>query len=95
MSFPPHFRVSDAGNISAPTLESGHSQLQHRVFGLLQSGKLPVVLGGGDDQSFCNAMGFLRHQDACGTGVGRPVVINIDAHLDCRTLDDRGKVHSG
>ena len=125
------FKISDAGDISAATVEEGHSKLEKKLFSLLQAGKKPITIGGGDDQSYANAMGFLadvyarggvksdtgkkspknspknspkstprsqKRKEPGSPGTGKKpkaVVINIDAHLDVRTRNDEGQVHSG
>lgn len=84
-----NIRISDAGDIDPNlTLEEAHEKLAERVESLIKSGKIPFVIGGGNDQSYPNALGMIK---ATKGSVG---VVNIDAHLDVRPLKD-GKVHSG
>ena len=88
------FKISDYGNIEASDFDSRHLKLQQKVFTILSKIHTPVpfVLGGGNDQSWSNGLAFLEY---CSAFNYRPVIINIDAHLDVRTLDDQGRVHSG
>ena len=80
----------DAGDVLlGTTLEETHINLKHRVKELLQEGYLPIIIGGGNDQSFPNARALIETRHS-----GRIGVINIDAHLDARPLID-GKAHSG
>lgn len=55
--------------------------------------KIPFIVGGGNDQSYPNAAALL---DAVAEGYlkGPVGVVNIDAHLDVRPLNN-AKVHSG
>ena len=45
----------------------------------LDSGAIPFVIGGGNDQSYANASGLLHCVDGQNC-----TVVNIDAHLDVR-----------
>jgi formiminoglutamase len=87
-------RISDYGNIEAGTFEACHEKLRQKVLTVLKKPHMPVpfVLGGGNDQSWSNGMAFL---DYCAENEYQPIIINIDAHLDVRPLDDQGRVHSG
>jgi formiminoglutamase len=87
--------VLDAGDIQSGSLETGHDALSQAVYYALVSGAVPVVIGGGNDQSYANVRGLLAHL----TNTPQPTppkvtVINIDAHLDVRPLK-AGQVHSG
>eukprot|EP00298_Acanthocystis_sp_HF-20_P029616 c8523_g2_i1.p1 GENE.c8523_g2_i1~~c8523_g2_i1.p1 ORF type:complete len:246 (-),score=109.30 c8523_g2_i1:20-757(-) len=87
-----HITVSDFGNIDGDlSLENGHEQLTNAVFDVLKKGGIPVIIGGGNDQSFPNALALLQNEKETTNSIG---VVNIDAHLDVRPLID-GKVHSG
>lgn len=87
-------KISDYGNIEAPDFDSIHAKLQQKVLTVLSKPHKPVpfVIGGGNDQSWSNGLGFLSY---CKAHEYKPIIINIDAHLDVRTLDDAGRVHSG
>lgn len=84
-----YLTVSDGGNIKEDlTLEEAHQQLEHRVEELISKGKIPFVVGGGNDQSYPNASALLKHSQTV-------FVINIDAHLDVRPLKENNQAHSG
>lgn len=82
--------VQDSGDITADNLEDAHKLLEDKVFEIIKNGSTPFVIGGGNDQSFPNAMGLLRNVTK-SRSVG---VVNIDAHLDVRPLKEN-QVHSG
>ena len=80
----------DAGNVEiGESLEETHSNLNAAVKDLLRKGYLPVIVGGGNDQSFPNATALIETLNS-----GKIGVVNIDAHLDARPLVN-GKPHSG
>ena len=80
----------DAGDVQlGKSLEETHTNLVIKVKELLQKGYLPIIVGGGNDQSFSNACALIETMNTGGIGV-----VNIDAHLDARPLID-GKPHSG
>lgn len=56
----------------------------------LNDGFLPVVVGGGNDQSYPNARALMDHLRS-----GDMAVVNVDAHLDVRPLLENDKAHSG
>ena len=82
--------IADAGDIPAGLpLEQSHTALSEKTASIIQNGGIPFVVGGGNDQSWPNACALLDARP------DRPVgVINIDAHLDVRPLND-GRAHSG
>lgn len=82
--------VGDVGVVGKENLEleDCHRVLGQRVKDLVNSGFVPFVVGGGNDQSYPNACGLL---DAVNSKIS---VVNIDAHLDVRPRK-LGKVHSG
>ncbi|CAF1217899.1 unnamed protein product [Rotaria sp. Silwood1] len=83
-----YLKISDGGNINADlTLEEAHKQLEERIQQLIAKGKIPFVVGGGNDQSYPNASALLSNSKSI-------CVINIDAHLDVRPLKEN-KSHSG
>ncbi|KAL6065220.1 Arginase [Balamuthia mandrillaris] len=84
-------KLSDGGDVGKGLeLEEAHEALRKKVGQLVAAGKIPFVVGGGNDQSYPNAAGLLDGTDGtCTIGV-----INIDAHFDVRPLKE-GKVHSG
>jgi len=82
-------KISDSGDVATEaSLEEFHELLHNKVHRLIANGKIPFVIGGGNDQSFPNGYALVKHYQR---DVG---VINIDAHLDVRPLKD-GKAHSG
>lgn len=87
-----NLHISDIGDIQATGFDLSHKILRETVFSLISQKKIPIVIGGGKDQSWSNGLAFL---DYCANSQSTPVVINIDAHLDVRGLDDLGQVHSG
>jgi formiminoglutamase len=90
--------VYDAGDVvgNPPTLEAAHCALEEAVALVLQAGKVPFVIGGGNDQSAPNGRGAYTFLDSVShpSALG---IINIDAHLDVRPLlgDDHSIPHSG
>eukprot|EP01127_Copromyxa_protea_P015819 TRINITY_DN4609_c0_g1_i2.p1 TRINITY_DN4609_c0_g1~~TRINITY_DN4609_c0_g1_i2.p1 ORF type:complete len:256 (+),score=34.68 TRINITY_DN4609_c0_g1_i2:19-786(+) len=83
-------KISDGGDVpSGLELEEAHEQLRQKVSEVVSRGGIPFVIGGGNDQSFANASGWMMKKETGSFGV-----INIDAHLDVRPLKE-GKVHSG
>lgn len=85
--------IYDSGDIlvkKPSNLENGHKLLEERIYSIIKNNSIPFVIGGGNDQSFPNAMGLLRNCNEDNS----VVVVNIDAHLDVRPLKE-GKVHSG
>jgi formiminoglutamase len=78
----------DAGNVHiAGSLEDSQLALGEVVAGVLASGAVPVVLGGGHETAYGHYLGYL----IAGRAVG---VINLDAHLDVRPFS-AGHGHSG
>jgi formiminoglutamase len=87
-----HVSISDGGNIDEGlALEAAHAQLESRVTDLIAHGRIPFVIGGGNDQSYPNASALLNVVD----GRRSICVINIDAHLDVRPLKEGARAHSG
>lgn len=72
-------------------LEVAHDHLAARVHRLLAAGGTPLVVGGGNDQSYANARGLIG---ALGGETARAAVVNVDAHLDVRP-PKRELEHSG
>ncbi|KAL9650696.1 hypothetical protein ABK040_001752 [Willaertia magna] len=86
--------IVDLGDVTVPsnTLEDAHKALEEAVFLAYNEfhANVVFVIGGGNDESYPNAMGLLRTVKDYST-VG---VVNIDAHLDVRDKKD-GLHHSG
>lgn len=84
--------LKDAGNVAlGRDLDETHRNLEAAVSKLIQDGYIPVVVGGGNDQSYPNARALMKNN---GAGAGNIGVVNIDAHLDARPLVESG-AHSG
>jgi formiminoglutamase len=78
----------DAGNVHpTASLEDSQLALGEVVAGILASGAVPVVLGGGHETAYGHYLGYL----IAGRTVG---IINLDAHLDVRPFS-AGHGHSG
>jgi formiminoglutamase len=78
----------DLGNVRITgTLEETQQALAEVVAAILQTGAVPIVLGGGHETAYGHYLGYVAAQ--------RPMsIINIDAHLDVRPCVD-GLGHSG
>ena len=82
--------IADAGDVPKDLAhEDAHLALSEKVREILDSGSVPFVVGGGNDQSYPNASALLESQ--LGDALG---VVNVDAHLDVRPLRN-GQAHSG
>jgi len=78
----------DLGNLHLNgTLEATQAALGEVIAAILQSGAIPVVLGGGHETAFGHFLGYA----ALNRRVG---IINVDAHLDVRPALS-GQGHSG
>jgi formiminoglutamase len=78
----------DIGNVRIHgDLEESQETLGAVVAHVLQTGAVPIVLGGGHETAYGHYLGYVKAKKPVG-------VINIDAHLDVRPLID-GKGHSG
>lgn len=83
--------LTDIGSAAGDSLEAAHASLTSLTLKALSSGMIPIVVGGSNDQSYCNASAWLSHNEAARHGT----VINIDAHFDVRPPLDDGARHSG
>lgn len=56
-------KITDGGDIEndGRSLEEMHAALTERVSAVIARGGIPFVVGGGNDQSYPNACGFLAH----------------------------------
>src|SRR6266852_1624347 len=78
----------DLGNVRiSGNLEQSQHDLADVVAAVLQAGAVPVILGGGHETAYGHYLGYV----AAGRKVG---IVNLDAHLDVRPIDERGG-HSG
>ena len=84
--------LEDRGNVdvTSNSLEQIHDILTERVENILKEKDVLIVVGGGNDQSYCNVRGLMNALKSGEVGV-----VNIDAHLDVRPLLDGNRAHSG
>lgn len=77
--------VFDAGDIHChgDALETAQQALGEQVAALLESGHLPIVLGGGHEVAYGSWQGLARHLSARDPAP-RLGIINFDAHFDLR-----------
>lgn len=72
----------DLGDWSArEKLAERHESARAHAADVLKSGNQLLSLGGGNDYAYCDGMGFLDQEFE-----QKPLIINIDAHLDVRDL---------
>lgn len=84
-------KVSDIGDFSLPTdLAQDQNHIIEALTTLNQNGNSLLSLGGGHDWAYCDVSAFITKELTLGQ---RPLVINIDAHLDVRS--DKNGVNSG
>lgn len=78
----------DLGDIPVTiNLEEGEKKLAEVTARLLESGTLPIILGGGHETAFGHFLGYAH------SGM-KTAILNIDAHTDVRELK-KGQGHSG
>jgi formiminoglutamase len=82
----PHARLFDAGNITCKdgNLEEAQAALAEAVKIILNNGYFPILLGGGHEIALGHFNGILQSEDSA------PAIINFDAHLDLRPVQDKG-----
>ncbi len=86
---PPALPIYDLGDLQpAATIEATHAQATEIVQRLHEAGHFPIVLGGGHDLAFPQALGLLQ-----ANAKGPVTFCNIDAHLDLRPATE--KITSG
>ncbi|MBB64505.1 MAG: formimidoylglutamase [Waddliaceae bacterium] len=82
----------DLGDIvcDGEKLEEAQKELAHAIYKIIQSGGLPIVLGGGHEVAWGHYQGIHKTypNDECR-------IINIDAHYDLRPLPPSEKGSSG
>ena len=77
--------IDDRSKLSQ-LVEKIDKDVSHIIFNIVKSGKIPIVIGGGHNNSYGNIKGSALAK-------GRPInSINFDAHSDFRILEGR---HSG
>ena len=72
--------IADIGDISESSVENRHSRATAQVEALLRHGHRVITLGGGHDYGYPDGRAFLT------AFTERPLIINLDAHLDVRDL---------
>ena len=76
--FHKHLRLMDVGDVEiSGTLEETHELLSNTVRKLIADGKKVIVLGGGNDISYPDCLALSAETE-------KPLVFNIDRHLDVR-----------
>ena len=83
-----HLNFNDANGRSklSHLVEKIDKEVSHIIFNIIKSGKTPIIIGGGHNNSYGNIKGTALAK-------GKPVnAINFDAHSDFRILEGR---HSG
>jgi formiminoglutamase len=77
--------ILDLGNLSMTnSLPERHASAKRMAYVMTQTGLPWLSLGGGHDYGYSDGAGFLRSWIEKGQ---RPLVVNIDAHLDVRPAD--------
>ncbi|WP_421083968.1 formimidoylglutamase [Rothia nasimurium] len=82
--------LADGGDIRVEDdqLEAGQERLGQAVAAVLDSGSLPIVLGGGHEVAYGTYLGAatsaLRQQAGSGAHLG---ILNLDAHFDLRSAE--------
>lgn len=81
-------QVTDIGNlVCRGDLERDQRRLGRVIASLLESDRIPIILGGGHETALGHFLGYAES--------GMPVsIVNVDAHADVRPLVD-GRGHSG
>lgn len=73
--------------VDGDQLESGQDRLAYAVAQTLNSGALPIVLGGGHETAYGTGTGLLQYlADDQATRIG---ILNLDAHFDLRDENQR------
>lgn len=80
-------RLIDLGNITCQgnDLAAAQSDLGTVVSGILSSGAIPIILGGGHETAYGHYLGirkFIGKEATLG-------IVNIDAHFDLRSYDEQ------
>ncbi len=78
--------IEDVGTVvvDGDELEAGQARLARAVAGVLDDGRLPVVLGGGHEVAYGTYSGLAASAVRRGRRVG---VLNVDAHFDLRAAE--------
>ena len=82
------FKLNDIGNLSTQLdLSERHESGRRYVQTILEEGCNFIGLGGGHDYAYPDGAGFLKACLNQETQDQKPLILNIDAHLDVRPLD--------
>lgn len=82
--------IFDMGNLQlTEDIGSTHELAIHNLSNLFESEHRFIALGGGHDFSYPDGKSFLKSH----SNNKKPIIINFDAHLDCRPL--QGEINSG
>ncbi|EHM10683.1 arginase family hydrolase, arginase/agmainase/formiminoglutamate hydrolase [Thermanaerovibrio velox DSM 12556] len=78
-------KIADVGNVKVDglTIEEAHDALRRVVRWVVSCGVIPIVIGGGHDNSYPGLWGLA---EGLGLGEGELGVVNVDQHLDVRDL---------
>ncbi len=81
-----NFHDADDRSKLSKLVEKIDKEVSHIIFNIVKSGKTPIIIGGGHNNSYGNIKGTALSK-------GKPInAINFDAHSDFRILEGR---HSG
>ena len=76
-------KLHDQGNLKISSdLAKNHETAKENVLNLLGQNKKVISVGGGHDYAYPDGAGFLQYCKK--NNLKRPLIINIDAHLDVR-----------
>lgn len=82
----PHAQLFDAGDITCDdnNLEEAQDALASAVEMILKNELFPIILGGGHEMALGHFNGLTTNNSKT------PAIINFDAHLDIRPINDKG-----
>ena len=84
-------KVYDAGNVNCVDhdLEQAQKDLSDVIYKILQSGSMPIAIGGGHDIALGHYRGIAKYliENSPKSKIG---IINFDAHFDLRAVVDSG-----
>jgi formiminoglutamase len=83
------FVLWDIGNLNVSEMDLAHRHDSALDYGqaTLEMGSNLVSIGGGHDYAYADGAAYIEW---CKSNGSRPLIINFDAHLDVRPVDDRG-----
>ncbi len=84
-----HLRLADAGDLEVVEgdVAATHERLAEAVGAILEAGAVPIIIGGGHDNTFGSVKALTANTPSVAG-------INVDAHLDLREVVD-GRISSG